>query len=364
MINYSTISIKSSITNYKVIFTKINKLETWIPKGDFLLIDNFFKGKISLKDTSRVFWINSSEEEKSFVKFNKIFIAMKEANIHRGSLVTAIGGGVVQDIATFVSSLYMRGIKWNYIPTTFLGMTDSCLGGKSSINVDKYKNLVGNFHPPNQIEIIPDFIKTLPQTELFAGLAESAKICFCRGNLYFKRYLELSNPFLEQKWVNKDIFNLVYFTLEIKKWFIEKDEFDKAERKLLNYGHTWGHALETATSFLIPHGLAVGIGMMASIKFKNLSSSESDLWQHCLSIVLPFIDKAVIKEFKEDLFLSAFEADKKHSNNNYHLILPVNQKDDLLGVEELKLKKTSESLNEILNAIKNTLNNIEKILPE
>ena len=75
--------------------------------------------------------------------------------MNRKSSITAIGGGVVQDIATIVSSLYMRGIKWNYIPTTFLGMTDSCLGGKSSINVGPYKNLIGNFHPPNNIEILP-----------------------------------------------------------------------------------------------------------------------------------------------------------------------------------------------------------------
>ena len=175
----------------------------------------------------------------------------------------------------------MRGIKWNYIPTTFLGMTDSCLGGKSSINVSKYKNLIGNFHPPYQIEIIPEFIKTLPKVELFAGLAESAKICFCRGDKFFNVYLSLSNYFLKKDLHNEDICNLLYHTLKIKKWFIEKDEFDKAERKLLNYGHTWGHALETATNFSIPHGLAVAIGMMASISFLKINLKENSLWDHC-----------------------------------------------------------------------------------
>ena len=119
MNNYSPISINSSIVNYKVVFNELNNLVEYVPSGDFLLIDNFFKGKISIKNELNIYWINSNEESKSYDKLNEIFIALKEANINRSSHITAIGGGVVQDIATLVSSLYMRGIKWNYIPTTF-----------------------------------------------------------------------------------------------------------------------------------------------------------------------------------------------------------------------------------------------------
>ena len=131
MNKFSEITIKSSLTNYKVIFTENDDLRSWVPSGSFYLVDDFFKGKLSISKEENVFWIKADENAKSFLKLNEIFISLKKFGCNRDSSITAIGGGVVQDIATIISSLYMRGINWNYIPTTFLGMTDSCLGGKS-----------------------------------------------------------------------------------------------------------------------------------------------------------------------------------------------------------------------------------------
>ena len=359
---FSELTIKSSLTNYKVIFAEDDNLRSWVPSGSFYLVDDFFKDKLSISKEENVFWIKANEDAKSFLKLNEIFISLKKFGCNRESSITAIGGGVVQDIATIISSLYMRGINWNYVPTTFLGMTDSCLGGKSSINVDQYKNLIGNFHPPKNIEIMPSLIKTLPKTELLAGLAESAKICFCSGNLSFEKYLEYSRPLIKNNWSNKDVLKLLKHTLEIKKWFIEKDEFDIAERKLLNYGHTWGHALESATNFLIPHGLAIAIGILASILFKKKANNFKKLYEHCFEIIIPVLNKKDIETFDDSKFITAFNSDKKHTISNYRLIIPTNDINAFLGVEELQIKRSTQNLNDILSAMQKTLDLIKERL--
>ena len=360
MCQFPKIIINSSIANYSVIFRQDDNLINWVPYGSYFLVDDFFKDKLNFVSEENIFWINANEDAKSFLKLNEIFISLKEFGCNRKSSITAIGGGVVQDIATIVSSLYMRGINWNYVPTTFLGMTDSCLGGKSSINVGSYKNLIGNFHPPHNIEILPSLAKTLPKTELFAGIAESAKICFCSGNSSFKKYLEYSSPLLSNDWSNKDLLKLLHHTLKIKKWFIEKDEFDTAERKLLNYGHTWGHALESATNFSVPHGLAIAIGILASILFKKNITIHKKLYEHCFKLIIPVINKKDIEIFEESKFITAFNSDKKHSLSFYHLITPKCSLDNALGVEELKIPRTSKNLDKILYAMKKTLNLIKE----
>ena len=360
MKKYKDFQINSSLGNYELVFTEIGELINWQPGGDFLIVDSFLKGKIKESNQSNIFWIKSNEKAKSFTELNKIFIALKLAKLSKDSILYAIGGGVVQDIATFVSSLYMRGINWNYIPTTFLGMTDSCIGGKSSINIDSYKNLIGNFYPPKKIILISSFTKSLPFIELIGGLVESAKISFCKGNISFKNYLKLTEPILKRNWSDSDINNILYETLKIKKWFIEKDEFDKSERRLLNYGHTWGHAVESATDFMIPHGHAVAMGMMASIQFSKNPSSFQNLWDHCLELTTSSLQKKHFTTISKNKFLLAFESDKKHSLDHYHLILPIFSEIDELGVKEIKFEKNKKVLQEIWVAMEKTFKIIKK----
>ena len=144
-------------------------------EADAFLVDAFFRDQLPLPANVPVVWIEANEDAKALPATIDVFIALKQAGLGRGSHLMAIGGGVIQDIATFVASLYMRGIDWSYVPTTFLGMVDSCLGGKSSINVGPYKNLVGNFHPPRRIDILPVFARSLPMVEMAGGAAEAAK---------------------------------------------------------------------------------------------------------------------------------------------------------------------------------------------
>ena len=347
--------IRSAHADYSVVFPEFTDLSQWQPQADLLLVDAFFRDRLAFPPAVPVVWIEATEDAKALEQTLPLFIALKDAGLGRSSRLTAIGGGVVQDIATFVASLFMRGIPWSYVPTTFLGMADSCLGGKSSINVGPYKNLIGNFHPPSRIEILPAFARTLPAVEIFGGAAEAAKIAFCRGAAAFSLYERLAEPVLRGDWQEQQLAALLHTTLSVKQWFIETDEFDQAERRLLNFGHTWGHALESATNFAIPHGLAVAIGMLAALRFTGQQPASSSLWHHCLALLQPVIVPDQLAVFDADRFLKAFQADKKHSSTHYHLIVPANSALDGLGVEEVRLPATQASLIAVLDSMRDAL---------
>jgi 3-dehydroquinate synthase len=237
----------------------------------------------------------------------------------------------------------MRGVAWSYFPTTLLGMTDSCIGGKSSINAGVVKNLVGNIYPPNEILIDVDFLVTLNQIDIHAGLAEAAKIAFCSGPEAFVTYLELVADKSGNEYVK-----MLYFVLSQKKWFIEIDEFDRAERKLLNFGHTFGHALESATNHEIPHGIAVAMGIRAAVSFvaskREIGAIEIQLDEYMKTLCSCGLDYGSLsKTIDWDKFSSAFAGDKKHSSDSYKLITPLLNG----GVEIGSFQKSTELIEEV-----------------
>ncbi len=349
------IEIRSSLSNYSVVFNGLTNLAEWQPEADALLVDAFFLGRLNLPTNIPVIHVEATEDAKSLPATMGLFVALKQAGLGRGSRLLAVGGGVIQDIATFVASLYMRGICWSYVPTTFLGMADSCVGGKSSINVGEFKNLIGNFHPPRQIEVLPVFARSLPAVEIAGGAAEAAKIAFCRGQDAFATYLKLAAPILDHSWSEADLGELLYATLRVKQWFIERDEFDRAERRLLNFGHTWGHALESATDFAIPHGLAVALGMLAAICFAGDPSHTLALKEHCLALLRPVLEPAQISCFDPERFARAFKGDKKHTAGHYNLIIPGPPLSDGLGVQELSVPAHGQQFDRILSAMQDAL---------
>lgn len=208
--------------------------------------------------TKRVIIINAEEKNKSIE--NSIIIVQKliANNIRRNHVLCAIGGGIVQDITCFISSILFRGIKWEYIPTTLLAQADSCIGSKSSINMGDAKNILGTFCPPSNISISINFLKTLDDREILSGIGEIFKVHAIAGRDAFNSLAEdydglFSNPNLLKKYSLN--------ALLIKKKYIEIDEFDQNNRLIFNYGHSFGHGIEAATNFKIPHGIAVTIGM-------------------------------------------------------------------------------------------------------
>ena len=305
---------------------------------------------------ARPIWIEATEYEKSLERTPGVIEQMRASGVNRSSPLVAVGGGVIQDISAFVASVYMRGLSWSYVPTTVLAMVDSCIGGKSSINVGPYKNLVGTFHPPRHIYIDPALAESLPRDQFASGLIEAAKICFCRGEAAFESYLacgpsvDMPTGRLEQ---------VIQTSLLAKKYFIEIDEFDKKERLLLNFGHTFGHAIEGASNYGIPHGIAVGIGILCSFAFQRGRGVDFS-GVHRVALFKEHLDSMVstMPGLREQVaaldlgeVLERFASDKKHSTDNYTLILVGSQGDVRLE----RIARTQELQAAVRQAIETTL---------
>lgn len=279
---------------------------------DPLVIDAFFGDRLAAQ-ASRSVPVAAEEGRKTLSTVAHLVECLRDLGTARGDRLIAVGGGIVQDVATAAASLYMRGLGWSYAPTTLLGMADSCIGGKSSLNVGPYKNLAGNFHPPHHIVVDPSFVDTLPEEDRAGGLCEAMKISYCRGAKAFDHYLELEAA--------GDPSALIHHALTAKKWFIEIDEFDRAERRLLNFGHTFGHALEAATGFAVSHGIAVGLGVLAADAFAGDPAPR--LAAHARDLVARTPDlQARLAGYDPEVFSAALLADKKHSHGHVHLIVP------------------------------------------
>lgn len=278
---------------------------------------------------SRRVLIEANESRKSLEAMPEVILKLRELGANRSTHIVSIGGGVLQDIATFAASVYMRGLSWTYMPTTLLGMADSCIGGKSSINVLGYKNLVGNFYPPVEVVIDIDFIRSLDAEQVIGGLNEAVKICYARGAQSFADYLAEGPAWpLPPETAQR----LLTRSLITKKWFIEIDEFDRKERLLLNYGHTFGHALEAATQFGVSHGVAVGLGMLVAIDFAKrgarltqTGASHAEALGRHVSAMTDIVVESGVRWPKVDLtaVLQKFDNDKKHNTEFYRVVVPV-----------------------------------------
>jgi 3-dehydroquinate synthase len=312
---------------------------------DVILADRFFAAAIADAALPTVF-VDADEQRKNLFEVDRILGEFSDHGLTRGGSVIALGGGVVQDLGTFAASVYMRGIRWTYAPTTLMAMADSCIGGKSSLNVSGAKNMAGNIYPPSSVVVDPDFITSLSADDVAAGLGEAVKIAFCAGPEAFESYLRHFDH-------RGDWEPLIAGVLGAKKWFVETDEFDRAERRLLNFGHTFGHALEAATEFSVNHGVAVVVGMLAAAQLRrelfDTDGSDKPLREHC-AVILSEVPELRQKLERTDLarFRGAFLKDKKHPPDRLHVILP---KAGVVGVEELSLPRSAAVLEAVEAAL-------------
>lgn len=313
--------IQSSTRSYPITIGS-GAIENLIGR-DFIIIVDANLMQVAKRIGPKVIELSASEETKTLATCESVISQLKELGANRDTVILAIGGGYIQDIATLVSALYMRGISWIYAPTTLMAMMDSCIGGKSSINVGSAKNLIGNFYPPTEIIIDPALIATLDRAAIASGLSEGVKICYAKGPTAFEKFcsyrssVDTYDSELAAEWIAH--------VLNAKKWFVETDEFDQGPRKLLNFGHTFGHALESATNFSIPHGIAINIGVLAALQhpLSHRGTVEQKLAEECISILTPVSVqlKANVESFDVKRFEKAFLGDKKHSSQMFRLVL-------------------------------------------
>ncbi len=320
--------ISSHTGDYSVSFVNrvLDKSETILAGDPHVLIDanvaRIYKGQLS-KILSRpsTIVIESNEDAKSLTQVIPIIDQLVQNKIRRQNHLLAIGGGVVQDITCFIASILLRGIEWRFIPTTLLAQADSCIGSKSSINLASAKNIVGTFYPPRQIWIDKTFLATLSETELRSGLGEILKVhAIDSARSFDKVAAEGSKLLHDLEMLEKRI----YASLLIKKRFIEIDEFDRGVRNIFNFGHSFGHAIEAATNFLVPHGIAVTMGMDVACHISHARSLISENDYQRMSVAL----KSNYEPFRNveiplEAMFNALAKDKKNTSTELGLIFPV-----------------------------------------
>jgi len=199
--------------------------------------------------------VQAGEESKSFPTFERLCRVMLEKGFTRTDAIVAVGGGVVGDLAGFAAASYMRGIDFYNVPTTFLSQVDSSIGGKTAINLDGVKNIIGAFYQPKKVLVDPNVLRTLPARQLASGLAESVKM----AATFDKELFEL----IEHGDIEENLDTIIEKSLSIKKQVVERDEKEAGLRRILNFGHTIGHGIESCEGLHgLYHGECVALGML------------------------------------------------------------------------------------------------------
>tara|TARA_B100000575_G_scaffold291984_1_gene299210 strand:+ start:9239 stop:10324 length:1086 start_codon:yes stop_codon:yes gene_type:complete len=332
---------------YFVEFSPFNSLDDYSIESsrDFIVIDRnlleLYPEKFSEIESYRHLAIDASEENKSLDKFPVYIQKLVDLNFKRDQNLIAFGGGITQDITCFIASTIMRGVNWEFHPTTLLAQADSCIGSKSSINSGNIKNILGTFYPPKKINIDVDFLDSLDEKEVLSGIGEMIKVHAIAGK---NNLTALSNSY-ESLFSDKTIMQrYIKDSLMIKKNIIEEDEFDTGIRNVMNYGHSFGHAIESATNFFIPHGIAVTIGMdianFVSLRLKRISESY---FYETHELLKKNYETFLHSAISSEELLKALEKDKKNTADYLRLILP-NQKGEI----EIHMQKKGDFINNSL----------------
>jgi 3-dehydroquinate synthase len=286
---------------------------------DEKLITFFATDLNEILNTKRFVSIVSEEKSKTIDYSQDVIRKLIALNVRKNDKLIAIGGGITQDIVAFISSILYRGLEWIFFPTTLLAQCDSCIGSKSSINFDQFKNLIGTFNPPNKILIYNKFLTTLTESEIRSGIGEMLHYFFTDGISLAQEISDQYNELLI------DRSKLPYFisnSLRIKKKTIEIDEFDTAIRHIFNYGHTFGHAIEAITHYGIPHGQAISIGMdlanFISLEIGILSNKDFELMH---KILVKNIPSFKLTNENIESYCLALSRDKKNKGNKLGSIL-------------------------------------------
>ena len=319
-------------------------------KNIFVICDSIIQKKHSkhniFKSNFHIINIDSPEISKNFKTVSDIIKQLSKNNATRDTLLIGLGGGAITDIVGFVASIYMRGIEHIFIPTTLLSMVDASIGGKTGINFQNIKNLVGTFKNPNAIYIDIDFLSTLKKDIIIDGFSEIIKYGLIFDKFFFNDIIKNFNYLINLK-DKKKIEKIIMQSHKFKMQAVLEDQFDQNQRMVLNFGHTIGHALE-ANNKNMSHGQAIYAGMIIEsfISYRlNLLSLENFLMiKNFLSPILTFS----LNSIDSNKVLKFITFDKKQLNNAMHFVL-------LEDIGKTKIKKDIDDL-----AIIDAINEIDK----
>lgn len=331
------INIQGQDKNYPI-FIDNNDLETL--KTDIL---NFIQNKnyivVISKKVSQIYSkilnfpkdktliLNDGEKEKSFKNYTKILDFALSKKLTREDSIIAVGGGVIGDLAGFTASTYMRGINYIQVPTTLLACTDSSVGGKTAINSNYGKNLIGSFYQPKAVFINTNFLKTLDMRQFYSGLGEIIKYGLIENSCPTSEKVNIINFLIEhyEKILDKDILTLmelIKHCIQLKISVVRQDEKESGLRRILNLGHTYGHAIEKISNYKYTHGECVVKGITIALNIaskKNLIDKEYKFLCDDLIQKFNFIP---IPNFNKHKIIAMIKTDKKANDKGIKFILP------------------------------------------
>jgi len=264
---------------------------------------------------AQLIYFKAGEQSKNSKIKEQIENEMFKLLLGRDSAILALGGGVTGDLAGFIASTFLRGIPYIQIPTTLLAMVDSSIGGKTGINTGYGKNLIGTFYQPKKVYIDINMLSTLPESEFLNGLAEVIKHSIIKDKPLFK-YLEKNREKILKK-DKKALQYIIKISCEIKSSIVEKDETESNYRRILNFGHTFGHAIEKTSNYQVKHGFAVAQGMIYAAK---LSKTNEKTKERIIKLIESY---GLIKNIKLDkkMILHAMLQDKKTIKGKVNFVL-------------------------------------------
>ncbi len=320
------LSVQSSKHTYQVSFVDnfTDVLNNQLNTGDVITVDSnvlaLYQEQLApVLSNTNYFVVEPSEDVKSYLGIEPFISYLINTGFRKNNRLIAIGGGITQDVTAFTASILFRGVDWFFYPTTLLAQCDSCIGSKTSINFGKNKNQLGNFYPPKMIIIDHRFLDTLTQLDFRSGMGEMLHYYLVSGEDDYQRIIrEYDSAFIDKNVLHE----LIYHTLDFKRSYVEIDEFDLGPRNIFNYGHSFGHAIETLTDYSVPHGIAVTIGMDIAnyISFKQGHITRE---QYVLMQVLFKKNRGDIrlKNISVNDFINALSRDKKNIGSELRVIL-------------------------------------------
>lgn len=336
------ISVKTSLGEYSIVLSRgaLNKISDLLDLNRKVLIVTddgvpceYAQKVANASKTPTIFTIPQGEQSKQIDSLTAILKVLVENNFTRSDCIVAVGGGVVGDMAGFAASIFMRGIDFYNIPTTVLSQVDSSIGGKTAIDFMGYKNLIGAFYPPKKVVIDPETLKTLPGRQISNGLAESLKMALTSD-------AELFEIFEKQDILTEEVIDkIIYRSLLIKRYVVQEDEHESGLRKILNFGHTLAHAIESINEMeKYYHGECVAIGM--------IPMCTGEVKERVLP-VLKKLNLPTVLEESADQIISACKHDKKAFGDNITIVT-------VEKIGEFKIKNiTFEEFSEIVGKVAN-----------
>jgi 3-dehydroquinate synthase len=318
--------------NYPIYFNdSINELISFVKAGKysrfFVLTDEntaqhcwpLIKEKLDPLDNYDIIEINAGEESKDIDFCIGIWKMLIDFGADRQSLMINLGGGVISDLGGFAASTYKRGIDFVHVPTTLLSQVDASVGGKTGIDIDSIKNIIGTFTQPKAVFIEYGFLKSLPERQILSGLAEMLKHGLIIDHDYWNKLKnsDLTFPSVE----------LIYHSIEIKNKVVIEDPKENGIRKSLNFGHTIGHAVETFSLLkddgtALSHGEAIAIGMICEsyLSHKKLGLSIDEL-NEIVDVIMGLYPKYLLEESANAELYALMQKDKKNQNGKINCTL-------------------------------------------